>query len=219
MADATFEIGSVAACTDGPAGKVVRVVVDPVARTLTHLVVEPDHRLGLGRLVPLELAEASDGAVQLRCTIDELDALPAAEETDFLPGGSGYEDYEAHEAYYWPYYGLDGRPAGSGRRAGQCQRGGGPRHAAGRGDRRAPGRPGARHGRRDREGRRTGRSIRRTAMSPTYCSRKDTWVSKQVAVPAGAIEAIGDSERDGIRVHMTKHEIEALPAVEVTAHR
>jgi sporulation protein YlmC with PRC-barrel domain len=110
MADATFTIGSPAACTDGPCGKLTQVVVDPLARALTHLVVEPEHRSGLGRLVPLDHVDAGSGAIQLRYTLDEFHALPPAEENDFLPGGSGYEDYEAHEAYYWPYFGIEGGP-------------------------------------------------------------------------------------------------------------
>ena len=108
MADTTFTIGSAAACTDGPCGAVRRVVVDPVARDVTHLVVEPEHRSGLGRLVPLDLVEVAGDGVRLRCTLEEFEKLPRAEETDFLPGGSGYQDYAQHEAYYWPYYGLEG---------------------------------------------------------------------------------------------------------------
>ena len=90
MAEATFTIGSPATCSDGPCGKVSKVVVDPVARSLTHLVVEPEHRSGLGRLVPLDRVDPERGGVQLRYTLDQFDALPHAEENDFLPGGSGY---------------------------------------------------------------------------------------------------------------------------------
>ena len=36
-----FTIGSEVCSSDGPCGVLVRVVIDPVARTLTHLVVEP----------------------------------------------------------------------------------------------------------------------------------------------------------------------------------
>ena len=61
MAETTFTIGSAAACSDGPCGAVSRVVVDPVAREVTHLVVEPEHRSGLGRLVPLDLVDAGCG--------------------------------------------------------------------------------------------------------------------------------------------------------------
>src|SRR5271155_2926174 len=108
MADTTFTIGAPAVCSDGPCGAVSRVVVDPVARELTHLVIEPEHRAGLGRLVPLDMVEAGAGDVRLRYTLAEFEKLPSAEETDFLPGGSGYDAYAAHEAYYWPYFGLEG---------------------------------------------------------------------------------------------------------------
>ena len=108
MADTTFTIGAAAVCSDGPCGAVSRVVVDPVARELTHLVVEPEHRSGLGRLVPLAMVESGADDVRLRYTLAEFEKLPSAEETDFLPGGSGYDAYAAHEAYYWPYFGLEG---------------------------------------------------------------------------------------------------------------
>jgi hypothetical protein len=39
-----FMIGAEARCSDGVCGEVTRVVIDPVAETVTHLVVEPKHR-------------------------------------------------------------------------------------------------------------------------------------------------------------------------------
>jgi hypothetical protein len=80
------------------------VIVDPVARALTHLVIKPP--LGLGRLVPAELADATPGEVRLRCTRAEFDQLDPAEETEFLPGNYGYAPYGPTEASAWPYYGL-----------------------------------------------------------------------------------------------------------------
>ena len=53
----TLVIGSEAVCSDGYRGEVLALVVDPAARTVTHLVVEPHGRAGLARLVPLELAD------------------------------------------------------------------------------------------------------------------------------------------------------------------
>jgi len=51
MTEATeFIIGSEVACSDGVCGDLRRVVIDPVARAVTHLVVEPRHRAG-GHLV------------------------------------------------------------------------------------------------------------------------------------------------------------------------
>ena len=90
----TLVIGSEAVGSDGYRGEVLAVVVDPAARTVTHLVVEPRGRVGLARLVPLELAELADltdagsGPIPLRCTETEFMSLEPAEETlaEFVPG-------------------------------------------------------------------------------------------------------------------------------------
>ena len=44
-----FTIGAEASCTDGVCGEMTRVVIDPIAETVTHLVIEPKHRVGLDR--------------------------------------------------------------------------------------------------------------------------------------------------------------------------
>jgi len=47
MSDNTeFTIASEVSCSDGVRGELGRVVVDPVAKALTHLVVEPKHGSG-----------------------------------------------------------------------------------------------------------------------------------------------------------------------------
>ena len=79
-------IGAEARCSDGDCGQVTQVVIHPVARAVTHLVVEPKHRQGLGRLVPLDLVEdATSDEVRLTCTMEDFDKLDFAEETQFLP--------------------------------------------------------------------------------------------------------------------------------------
>src|ERR1700728_1511929 len=69
---AQFTIGAEASCADGPCGDVSRVVVDPVARAVTHLVVEPKHRHGLGRLVPLDLVDGGAGEIPVPLTPAEV---------------------------------------------------------------------------------------------------------------------------------------------------
>ena len=84
-------MGAEARCSDGPGGKVTRVIIDPATETVTHLVIEPKNWLGAaGRLVPLELVEATtaDG-IRLRCTVEEFGRLEAAEETEVLDGVAG----------------------------------------------------------------------------------------------------------------------------------
>jgi len=211
MTDTTFTIGAAAACSDGPCGAVSRVVVDPVARELTHLVIEPEHRSGLGRLVPLGMVEAGDGDVHLRYTIAEFEKLPSAEETDFLPGGSGYDAYAAHEAYYWPYFGLEG--------------GADPKLALASAvetrDMLPTGEIGVRRGEAvhasDGEiGKVEGFVVDTAEGRVTHVLLQEghLWGRKQVAIPIGEVEKIDQ----GITVKLTKHEIEALPAVGVTEH-
>jgi sporulation protein YlmC with PRC-barrel domain len=82
----TLVLGSEAVCSDGYRGEVRAAVLDPAAGTVTHLVVEPEGRSGLARLVPLDLVgPAPDGtgpdAVGLRCTEAEFRDLAAAEQT------------------------------------------------------------------------------------------------------------------------------------------
>ena len=101
-----FTIGAEVSCTDGVCGELIRVVIDPVARALTHLVVEPPGRQGLGRLVPLDLVDNTTGEIRLRCTIAEFEKLGSAEETQFIPGSSGYAAYGPEQVVCMPYYGL-----------------------------------------------------------------------------------------------------------------
>ena len=110
MAEEAFTIGSGVSCTDGSCGELTRVVVDPVAGTLTHLVVEPAGRLGLARLVPIDLVDADAGGGQLRltCTLTEFAHLDPAEETQFVPGTQGYGMYGPQQVLTWPYSTLGG---------------------------------------------------------------------------------------------------------------
>lgn len=99
-----FAIGAEVQCSDGPCGEIRKVVIDPIARKVTHLVVEAPHREGLGRLVPLDLVAASDGVVTLHCTEEEFGQLEAAEELQFLPGSMGMLGYTDPTALSLPYY-------------------------------------------------------------------------------------------------------------------
>jgi sporulation protein YlmC with PRC-barrel domain len=111
---AQFTIGAEASCTDGSCGQVSRVVVDPVARAVTHLAVEPNHRHGRGRLVPLGLVDVVAGEIRLRCTLAEFNKLDLGEETQFLPGTGGWDSYGPGQVLAWPYYYLGGRGIGGG---------------------------------------------------------------------------------------------------------
>ncbi len=91
-----FRIGADASCTDGACGQVSRIIVNPAARQVTHLVVDPEHRHGPGRLVPVDLADTTTSQIRLRCTLAEFQTLRPAQETEFVPDldptGHGHPD-------------------------------------------------------------------------------------------------------------------------------
>jgi sporulation protein YlmC with PRC-barrel domain len=105
--DTRYTIGTEVLCSDGVCGHLKQVVIDPVARVLRHLIVEPRHRQGLGRLVPVEQVASVDKAIHLSCTTKEFEALPFAEESRFLSATGTDLDYGPGEAYVMPYFALD----------------------------------------------------------------------------------------------------------------
>jgi len=210
MAETTqFTIGSDVSCSDGACGKLGRVVVDPVAETITHLVVEPKHRPGLGRLVPLDLVDASTDSVRLRCTTAAFDQLDLAEETQFLPGSNGYGVYGPDQMFSWPYYGLGGMAAG-GLVPGVPQ--------AATYDNVPLGEVTVQRGERVHAtdgdiGRVQGLIIDAHNHHVTHVLLQEghLWGRKRVAIPIGAVTSIDE----GIRLNLTKHEVQGLPPVKL----
>ena len=111
MADTTqFTIGTEASGSDGAVGTLIRVIVDPTVEEVTHLVIEPEHRPDLGRLVPLDLVDfdGAAGGIRLRCTKAEFENLDPAEDTQIIPATDAYGGYGPGQISYMPYYGLEG---------------------------------------------------------------------------------------------------------------
>jgi len=194
-----FTMGAEAICTDGVCGKVSRVVVDPVSREVTHLVVEPKHRHGLGRLVALDLVDTESGEVRLRCTRADFEKLDLAEATQFFPGDSAFPEYEPEEVLYWPYQlGLynveitvETLPLGE-----VAIRRGEPVHATD-GD----------------IGQVQGLVINPLDHRVTHVLLQEghLWGRKEVAIPISAVARVDD----GIRLHITKQAVGDLPPVAV----
>jgi sporulation protein YlmC with PRC-barrel domain len=112
----TLELGSPVRCTDGLFGELADVVIDPIARRITHLVVAPHHQHGLARLVPIDLAApANNGhaAVSLRCTLEHARQLPSVQEFAYLrlgefPANDPDWDVGIENVLALPYYGYAG---------------------------------------------------------------------------------------------------------------
>lgn len=200
----TVPIGAEARCTDGACGTVSRVVVDPVARAVTHLVIEPHHRQMSGRLVPIDLVDTTGGEVRLRCTTAEFEALDPAEDRQFVQGTTSYAAYGPEQAIFWPYYAKGGREGARGefvtsdavplgevevRRDDHVHASDGP------------------------IGRVEGLVIDPDSHDVTHVLLQEghLWGHKDVAIPISAVTGT----TDGIRLSMTKQEVADLPAVDI----
>jgi sporulation protein YlmC with PRC-barrel domain len=79
-----LELGSAVRCTDLPFGELADVVIDPVSRRVTHLVVQPPDRPDGARLVPVERARGDGDGIALDCSVAEVEALAAVHESAYL---------------------------------------------------------------------------------------------------------------------------------------
>ena len=207
MAETTsFTIGAEASCTDGSCGKVTRVVVDPVTRAVTHLVIEPKHHYDRGRLVPLDLVDATAGEIRLRCALAEFENLDPAEETQFLPGTPGYPGYDQDQVLYMPYYGTGMGMAGAYApmtvtydavplNEVEVRRG---EHV---------------HATDGHIGKVQGLVIDPDSHHVTHVLLQEghLWGRKEVAIPIGAVTGVDD----GIRLNLTKQQVQDLPPVDI----
>jgi sporulation protein YlmC with PRC-barrel domain len=213
MAEMTqFTIGAKVSCSDGDCGTVTRVVVDPVARAVTHLAVEPQHQAAPARLVPLDLAATADGEVRLSCTLAQFGELPPAEETEFLPGIS--PGYEAGQVLAWPYYGLGVGMAGFGVDGGLGLDGGNVIVH----DKIPLGEVAVRRGQpvhaTDGEiGKVQGLVIDSRDHHVTHVLLQEghLWGRREVAIPISAVTGV----KDGIQLSMAKEQIQDLPPVDI----
>ncbi len=91
-------------CSDGVAGRSTYVIVNPVNRQMTHLVVKCDWPPYHEVLVPLDqVEETSPDRIQLKCTRNDLDKMDPFEEKEFIR--TKIPDYESWKDRYmaWPY--------------------------------------------------------------------------------------------------------------------
>jgi uncharacterized protein YrrD len=179
-------IGGHVEATDGRCGHLTRVILDPVAESVTHLVVEPGHHEELARLVPVDLVVSiEDDPIRLNCTTKQFEQLDSAEDIT-VPDApvTGFGGRAGH--HYEPMF-SDRVPTGK-----VEIRRGDPVHAR-------DGWIGA---------------VKGLVMDPVdhhvthvILQEGHVWGRKQVAIPIGAANHVGDE----IRVALTKDEIEAQP--------
>jgi sporulation protein YlmC with PRC-barrel domain len=202
-----FTMGADASCSDGPCGKLTRLIVDPETQAVTHLVIGQEHRSGRGRIVPISLVEDAAGEIKIRCTKAELDELDPAEESDLLPGDGGYSLAAGPRGGSARFPGLvmaslrpndrvtvashDAIPRGE-----VDVRRGEPVYATDGEIGKIQGLvidPGSRH------------------VTHVLLEEGHLWGRKEVAIPVSSVTRVGDI----IRLTIDKHQVQALPPVDV----
>jgi sporulation protein YlmC with PRC-barrel domain len=218
MSEATeFTIGSEVACSDGACGELTRVVVDPVLRTLTHLVVEAKHRQGNGRLVPIDLVGSATPDITLRCAMAQFHALEDAEETQFLPGATGEWGYQQQQMLSLPYYGL-GMGTGMGLGVGGMHVGMDTGAHPVITDRVPAGEVEVRRGEHVHATDGPIGQVQGLVIDPSdhhvthvLLDEGHLWGKKRVAIPIGAVQDV----KDGVRLSVTKDQVRDLPPVDI----
>jgi hypothetical protein len=205
---AEYTIGAQVHCEDGACGELARVVVDPVKRAITHLVVERRHGHDAGRLVPIDLVDtAAQQEVRLRCTRAQFEELECAKETEFVPAPDGEWNFGPNERLLMPDFGPGDAGASGGDRPGRLA-------AGGAHDRVPPGEVEVAGGQRVHAsdgaiGRVRGLVVDSSNQQVTHVLLDEghLWGKKEVSIPISAVTEVDD----GVRLSLSKAEIAELP--------
>jgi sporulation protein YlmC with PRC-barrel domain len=203
-----FLIGTEVIGAEETLGELTRVVVDPIARKITHLVVEPKRRHRTGRLVPVGLvATTTEDAIKLSCSASDFSALAQADETHFIQGADAEWNYQQSQVLTLPYYTLGAYPG---------MVGAGPVAVTSdvipygeieicRGDQV--------HATDGAIGRVQGLVVAPGDHSVTHILLEEghLWGKKRVAIPIDSVQRVDED----VRTRLTKEEIKALPDVSV----
>jgi sporulation protein YlmC with PRC-barrel domain len=91
-------------CADGLCGRSVCVIVNPVTRQITHLVVAEKDFPHTQRLVPVDLVtDSTPHLIHLRCVKADLATQKPFVETEYIQGNMAYSMYMADQYRMWPY--------------------------------------------------------------------------------------------------------------------
>jgi sporulation protein YlmC with PRC-barrel domain len=82
-----LDLGCSVHCSDAAFGELADVIVDPISRRITHLVVEPHRHHERARLVPIDRARPADDGLVLDYTIADVEALEPLHTSAYVRAG------------------------------------------------------------------------------------------------------------------------------------
>ena len=217
-----LEIGIRVRCTDGVYGELADIVIDPLEKRVTHLVVKPDQGEGDARLVPVQLAKGRDDEqreIELECTLHEAQRFESVHERAYLrlgemPAEDPDWDVGVQDFLAMPYYpGLD---------MGAYPGGELDSHVTVSYDRVPKGEVEVRRASAviSADGHSLGEVDGFVVDADEHIThfvleRGHLWGRKEVTIPIGAVARV---ESDAVHLALSKDEVGALPAVRVGRH-
>ena len=215
-----LEIGNRVRCTDGVYGELEDIVIDPLEKRVTHLVVQSE-RGGGARLVPIQLAKGRDDGqreIELECTLDEAHGFESVREAAYLrldddPVEDPDWDVGVTDVLAMPYYyagvGVDPYPGELASQAATY-------------DRVPKGKVEVRRASAviSADGHSLGEVDGFVVDADEHIThfvleRGHLWGRKEVTIPIGAVARV---ESDAVHVALSKDEVGALPTVRVGRH-
>ena len=216
-----LELGKSIRCTDEVYGKLADVVIDPIAKQVTHLVVEPKNGDDIARLVPIDLVENSgEDAHELRlsCTAEDVRQLEHVHEFAYLrmgqtPTSDPDWDVGIEDVLALPYYegtavmGYGGELAGS-----ELGEAGVTYDRVPKGE--VEIRRSSTVATTDEEflGKVDGFVVDEGHITHFVLERGHLWGKREITIPIGAVAKV---ESDAISLNLSKAQVEDLPAVRV----
>lgn len=96
------------ACSDGAAGHVSALILNPLHDQITHIVVRETGLLGIEREAPVSLvAKATPEQLMLNCTLAQFAALPPFVAYEYEPTVPVSEVQPPEVPLYWPYLSVE----------------------------------------------------------------------------------------------------------------
>ncbi len=91
-------------CQDGECGKTICVLINPIRKVVTHIVVQEKGFVGIERLVPIDqILESRADQINLRCSQSEFSEFEFFKESHYIGGEEQLLDYQAEHYYCHPY--------------------------------------------------------------------------------------------------------------------
>ena len=216
-----LELGTPVRCTDKPYGELADVVVDPISKRVTHVVVRPSHQEALEtRLVPIELVGGGEGPseLSLRCTVEDVNELEPVQEYAYLRLGESAAndpnwDVGVQDVLASPYYEADpvlGGYPGYGPDLGLIY----DRVPKGEVEIRRASSVTSADGR--HLGHVDGFLVEGDQITHIVLERGHLWGRRDITIPIGAVTKV---ETDAVTLGLSKEEVEALDGVSVRRWR